>query len=261
MKNSIYFGELLKLLSIEYNCSEDDFKSDKNIITVSALRDGRRNYSNKKDFFRMVTLGSNAVITADKQLHGFLAEFAKDRAGHWLFEFPNLLPLEKELNLHGYTLSQTAHMFLPSGHQNPNPASDSYEDFQIKWFFGEEIHRFYGNPDFPNAICSEYLPHRPDRAVVCAVKGEKIIAMAGCSEDAPRWMQIGIDVLPEYRSRGIGSLLVSLLKNMIEQNGDIPFYGTSLSNYHSWNIALNCGFYPAWVEIHCSHKNMADFRV
>jgi len=30
---------------------------------------------------------------------------------------------------------------------------------------------------------------------------------------------------------------------------EIPFYGTSVSNYPSWNIALNSGFKPAWVEI------------
>ena len=45
-----------------------------------------------------------------------------------------------------------------------------------------------------------------------------------------------------------------LLKNKIEEMGDIPFYGTSVSNYHSWNIALNCGFKPAWVEIGAKRK-------
>ena len=73
--------------------------------------------------------------------------------------------------------------------------------------------------------------------------------MAGCSEDAPGWLQIGIDVLPEYRSLGIGTLLVSRLKDKILESGGVPFYGTSLSNYHSWNIALNSGFKPAWVEV------------
>jgi len=75
------------------------------------------------------------------------------------------------------------------------------------------------------------------------------MGMAGCSEDAPGWMQIGIDVMPEYRSRGVGAYLVTLLKNKILEMGDIPFYGTGVSNYYSWNIALNCGFRPAWVEI------------
>lgn len=31
--------------------------------------------------------------------------------------------------------------------------------------------------------------------------------------------------------------------------GAIPFYGTSLSNMGSWNVALGSGFYPMWVEI------------
>ena len=39
------------------------------------------------------------------------------------------------------------------------------------------------------------------------------------------------------------------LKNEIIKRGDIPFYGTSVSNYHSRNIALNCGFKPMWVEL------------
>lgn len=55
--------------------------------------------------------------------------------------------------------------------------------------------------------------------------------------------------MPEYRSKGVGAYLVTLLKNAIEQQRDIPFYGTDIANYHSWNIALNSGFRPAWVEI------------
>lgn len=75
------------------------------------------------------------------------------------------------------------------------------------------------------------------------------MGMAGCSEDAPHWQQIGIDVMPQYRSRGVGTYLVTLLKNRIAERGDIPFYGTAAANLHSQNIALNCGFKPAWVEI------------
>ena len=74
------------------------------------------------------------------------------------------------------------------------------------------------------------------------------ISREPCSEDAPHWMQIGIDVLPEYRSRGICAYLVTLLKNRIIEMGDIPFYGTASANVQSQNIALNSGFKPTWVE-------------
>ena len=79
------------------------------------------------------------------------------------------------------------------------------------------------------------------------------MGMAGCSEDAPHWQQIGIDVLPEYRSRGIASYLVTLLKNKIIEMGDVPFYGTAAANIQSQNVALRSGFRPAWVETE-AHK-------
>lgn len=247
-----YREQLYKLLSREYNCTTEDFYKQENVLTVSELQEGRRMYSKEKYFFHMATLGGNAVLTAEECLHPFLREFIKNRQGHWLFELPNLLPLEQELNRFGYTLTQSYHMFLPALRVEPK------KNFTVKWFYGQsEISQFYGDERFANAICSEYLPHRPDRIVVCAYEGERIMGMAGCSEDAPGWQQIGIDVLPEFRSRGVATYLVTLLKNKILEEGNIPFYGTSLSNYHSWNIALNSGFRPAWVEIGAEKKNSA----
>ncbi len=238
-----YKRELLKLLSLEYNCKPNDFLKSENILTDSKILEGRRVYSSEKYFFHMVTMGNNTVVTADEQLHPYLREFIKDRTGHWLFEIPNLLPLEKELNIWGYSLTQTHHMFLPVHDAQRECA------YPVKWFEGKEIMQFYGDERFPNAICPEFKPERPDRLVVCAYDGDDIVAMAGCSEDAPHWMQIGIDVMPEYRSKGLGSALVAMMKNRILEQGDIPFYGTGVSNYHSWNIAINCGFRPVWVEI------------
>jgi len=175
-----YREQLYKLLSKEYNCVPEDFCRQENILTVSALQEGRRMYSKEKYFFHMATLGGNAVLTADECLHPFLREFMKNRQGHWLFELPNLLLLQQELERFGYALTQTYHMFLPAENKEPK------KDFPVKWFYGkEEISPFYGDARFPNAICSEYLLHRPDKMVVCAYDGEHIMGMAGCSEDAP----------------------------------------------------------------------------
>lgn len=245
-----YHSQKLKeLLSIEYNCSPEDLERSENILTLSELKEGRRKYLPEKYFFHMMTMGTNAVITADECLHEFLRGFMEKRPGHWLFELPNLLPLEKELNRSGYTLTQTYHMFMPSENVLP------LRDYPVKWFYDDEINRFYGDERFPNAICEKYDPDRPDRIVVCAYDGDDIMGMAGCSEDAPHWQQIGIDVCAGHRSKGVGTYLVTLLKNEIIRRGDIPFYGTSLSNYHSWNIALNSGFRPAWVEIGANKKS------
>jgi GNAT superfamily N-acetyltransferase len=60
---------------------------------------------------------------------------------------------------------------------------------------------------------------------------------------------MGVDVNEKFIGKGIGTYLVNILKNEIEDRGIIPFYGTSLSNLNSWNVALNCGFKPTWIEI------------
>lgn len=240
---SQYFDKLRELLSLEYNCSPEDFLRSENVLTVSALHEGRRQYIPDRYFFHMVTLGGNTVVTANECMQDFLADYVKKVNGHWLFAMTELVPIERELNKHGFTLTQAHHMFLPDRHVEPSAS------YPVKWFFDGEIHQFYGDERFPNAICPHFLPERPDRIVVCAYDGDRIMGMAGCSEDAPHWQQIGIDVIPEYRSKGIGTYLVTLLKNKIAEQGDIPFYGTAAANLCSQNIALNCGFNPAWVEI------------
>lgn len=242
MSKMDYRKRLLGLLSLEYNCTPEAFEIEDNTLTEVKLLDGRRQYDDE-GFFCMVTLGAGTVITADPCLHPFFEEFIKGKKGHWLFEVPNLLKIEKELNKFSYTLEQSHHMFLPSREVVPKL------DYSTRWYYGDDIHRFYGDSRFPNAICEKYLPERPDRMAVVALSDGEIMGMAGCSEDAPGWMQIGIDVLPQFRSRGVGTYLVTLMKNKTLEVGAIPFYGVSVANYHSWNIAQSSGFRPTWVEI------------
>lgn len=239
-----YYQKLLQQLSIDYNCTPEDLQANENTITVSKLNDGRRDYNPDKPFLQMVTLGRGTVIMAHECLHEFLRGFIKDVEGHRLFEFGNLTALNEELKKYGYKMASTHHMLLPCRNVEVE------ERYQVKWFYDNEIAQFYGNPQFPNAIAFPTpCPVRPDRIVVVAVDGDTIMGMAGCSEDASHWQQIGIDTLPQYRSRGIGTYLVTLLKNKIIEMGDIPFYGTATANIQSQNIALNSGFRPAWVEI------------
>lgn len=243
-------SELKKQLAIEFNCREEDFDHKENVITVAKANPGRRIYTKRKEFFSMVTLGRNAVISADESMHSWIAQWIAEKEGIWLFEHSHLMELEAELHKYGKQLWQSHHMFLP------RPEIHNVEAcFDVKWFEQEEIKNLYGCKEFPNALCEKYLPERPDMLAVGAMQGDRIIGLAGCSADTKLFWQIGIDVLPEYRSTGVGTGLVQLLKNETFRRGAIPFYGTSLSNLHSWNIALNCGFYPAWVEIETKEED------
>ncbi len=239
-----YRERLLEQLAIDCNCRPGDFRADGNTVTVSAMNEGRRRYSPDRPFLQMATAGRGTVIMADECLHGFLHDFVRDVEGHRLFELGNLMRLNAELGRYGYRMAPTHHMFLPCG----DTAAEEGR-WPLRWYFDGEIDRFYGDPRFPNAIAyPERCPARPDRIVAAALDGGTIMGMAGCSEDGPHWQQIGIDVLPAYRSRGLGAWLVTLVKNRIMEMGDVPFYGTAAANIHSQNIAVRSGFRPAWVE-------------
>ena len=67
--------------------------------------------------------------------------------------------------------------------------------------------------------------------------------------DSPVMWQIGINVDPDAKAKGIGKMLVSLLKNEILEMNRLPYYGTSMSHIASQKVALGAGFTPAWAEL------------
>ncbi len=242
-KEEIVF-ELKKQLAIDYNCKPEDFDSDENTLTLPAKNEGRREYSENIPFFSMATMGKGAVISADEKMHPFFKGFIKDRKGFWLFEEDKLFEIQTQFIKYEKNLFQTHHMFLPDTKPlNIKP------NFEIKWFEQKDIEQFYGDKRFPNAFCEKYEPNRPDVLGVGTIIDGEIAGMAGCSADSKILWQVGIDVMPKYRGKGIGTALVGILKEEVFKRGAIPFYGTGPANIHSQNIALNCGFYPAWVEI------------
>ena len=267
-KNEIY--RILKnQLAYEFNCKAEDFDKEENIITLPSLHPNRRKFSDKESFLQMATFGGNAVISANEKMHPWLTQWVKDKRGFWLFEQHNFFELETELRKCGYKMAQTHHMFLPK------PEKMEFKtNLKIKWLEQADIMNYYGDPRFPNAICDKFKPERPDVLAVIVLDenasdekgGSKIMGMAGCSIDAaanensraPELWQIGIDVMPEYRSHKIGTTLVTLLRNEAFRRGALPYYGTSLSNLASWKIALASGFEPAWVE--CEALEIEDVK-
>ena len=61
--------------------------------------------------------------------------------------------------------------------------------------------------------------------------------------------QIGVDVLPEYRRKGVASALTTRLALEVLALGKVPFYCAAWSNIPSIRNAVKSGFRPAWVEL------------
>lgn len=111
-------------------------------------------------------------------------------------------------------------------------------------------------PQFSNALCE--TRKELDVLGVGAYKEDRLVGLAACSADCDSMWQIGIDVLPEERRKGIASALTSRLAIEILHRGKVPFYCCAWSNIRSARTAIKSGFRPAWVEMTVKPKEFVD---
>ena len=102
-------------------------------------------------------------------------------------------------------------------------------------------------PQWSNALCQDRK--ELDILGIGAFDGGKLIGLAGCSADCDTMWQIGVDVLPEYRRKGVASALTSTLAVEILQRERVPFYCCAWSNIRSARTAVKSDFVPAWAEM------------
>lgn len=226
-------------LALDMNCNAHDFLADGIVFCESKLNEGRRMLGRQTPYLEIATMGKGIVVSADADhlerikpviMNKFRDDlfFAPFIFGHSLYYIPDCNMLKKQ----------------------PFPCQFSFHIKEDK-----EIHKLYEFPGFINAIQYNKDSDHPDILVLYAMKGNEIIGMAGASVDSKIMWQIGIDVLPQFRNKGIASCLVSNLAVMIIERGIVPYYGTASSNISSQAVAYRSGFMPAWM---CTYKNTFD---
>lgn len=232
-------------LALDFSCTPEDFDLAKNTIVENRPMEGRRIYEAEGAFLKILVFGKKAVISVAPEMLPWCEEKLGRRDPAWLLEFSRLRLIENALREFGHGIDQVHQFFLPK------PASalaGQPPSFPVCWYEQDQIGQFDEDGRFGEALAFD--EHRPDVLAVAALDGEKIMGMAGASADSATMWQIGIDTVPEYRGRGVGSALTVLLKEEILRRGKVPFYGTAVSHFHSQNIAINAGFYPAWAELY-----------
>lgn len=81
-------------------------------------------------------------------------------------------------------------------------------DYELKILYPEDFIELY-IPEWSNALCEDRK--QLDVLGVGAYDKEKLVGLAVCSADCETMWQIGVDVFPEYRRKGIASALTSRL--------------------------------------------------
>lgn len=223
-------------------CHAADFRTDTNLVVPFHLGENAKRYYKLPIGCNFISYGNNVVAASTEELSGIVRDYLNRFEFYHCFETPNLRWLNRRLEPLGQTVCFMAEYYLPDVNRlTPLPCVYELRVLNQADFAGLYL------PEWSNALCLERK--HLDVLGVGAYDGGRLVSLAGCSADAEQMWQIGVDVLPEYRRRGIASALSARLALEILERGKVPFYCSAWSNLRSVRNAIKSGFLPAWVEM------------
>ena len=235
----------------DMGCTAEDFLKRENVLVPLRLGKGARKYLKEPIVASFVSYGNNVVAAAAGEAAEIAAEYMGQGAFYRLFETPRIHWLGRRLAEIEAGICFMAEYFLPDV-ENSRPAPRGVD---LRVLEQPDLRDLY-RPEWSNALCKER--RHLDVLGVGAYDGGRLVGLAGCSADCDLMWQIGVDVLPEYRRRGIASALTGALAGEILRRGKAPFYCCAWSNIPSARNALASGFRPAWVEMTVKPRAVID---
>lgn len=235
----------------DLNANASDFLQDTNVFAVAGIGPLARKYYKEPIACNLVSYGNNIVVSVKEEFKEIIETYLSKFEFYHCFETPNMHWLDTRMKEHGYRVCFMAEYFLP----DINHLRRKECDFELKVLEHQDFENLY-LPEWSNALCDDRK--ELDVLGVGAFDGNKLIGLAACSADCESMWQIGVDVLPEYRRRGIASTLTSNLAVEIINKGKVPFYCCAWSNLKSVKNALSSGFVPGWVEMTVKAESLID---
>lgn len=241
----------LRQSAYDCNCAPEDFLAGQNVVTVSRKHPLARKYLDLPLSCDLVSYGSNIVAQASREIAPLVRQYIDRYPVEHCFETPNLHVLDELLRPFGQKICFMAEYFLP----DVDAVKKLPCGYELRVLHQADFAELY-LPQWSNALC-EKRKHL-DVLGVGAYDGGKLVGLAGCSADCDEMYQIGVDVLPEYRRRGIASALTSRLALEVLKLGKVPFYCAAWCNIKSVRNAIRCGFRPSWVEMTAKDVSFVD---
>ena len=238
--------EILKIAleqsALDCNCSPEDFLSEEHVITESKKCEKARVYLPLPLECDLVSYGNNIVAQVSERLRDTVSSYIHTYSTAHCFETPNLQVLNEELKKFHMGVCFMAEYFLPDMTKLEKQSCP----YELKVLHPKDFAGLY-KPQWSNALCDRIK----DKDVIGVGAYDKgtLIGFAGASADCETMYQIGIDVLPSYRKKGVASCLTTALSFEILNLGKVPFYCAAWSNIPSVRNAIKSGFRPAWVEL------------
>ena len=242
MDNKEILRTAMEQSALDINCKASDFLCGNNVIVRSGIGKNARKYYKEPIACNLVSYGNNIVASVRDEYREIVEEYINKYEFYHCFETPNMHWLNERLLKKGQKVCFMAEYYLPDM-EKLRALPCNYELRLLKQPDFAELYK----PEWSNALCKDRK--ELDVLGVGAYDCGKLIGLAGCSADCDTMWQIGVDVLPEYRRKGIAAALTSNLAVEILKRDKVPFYCSAWSNIRSVRNAVKSGFIPAWVEM------------
>ena len=229
----------------DIGCEADDFFKEENVVVVFKLGQDAKKYYMLPIGCNFISYGNNVVAAATKQCLKVVNDYVNKFEFYHCFETPNMRWLNERLEPLGMTVCFMAEYYLP----DVKMLKELPCQYEMRVLEQADLEKLY-LPQWSNAICSDRK--ECDVLGVGAYDGDKLVGLAGCSADAQEMWQIGVDVLPEYRRKGIASAITAKLALEIMKRDKVPFYCTAWSNIRSArspvSAPVSACFKPAGIK-------------
>ena len=232
----------MKQSAIDAGCEAEDFLRSENVVVLSRENPLARKYLNLPLECNLISYGNNIVASINEQHREVVTQYINRYPIEHCFETPNMHALNDTMQSCGLRVCFMAEYFLPDV-EVLRQLSCSCETRLLNQ---EDFVGLYTG-QWSNALSEKR--RELDILGVGAYRNGQLVGLAACSADCDTMWQIGVDVLPGYRQKGIAATMTSRLALEILERGKVPFYCCAWSNIKSARNAIKSGFRPAWVEM------------
>lgn len=241
-----------KILAADFACEESDLYNEGITVCLARELEGARRFPLPEKFLAVVTMGRGVVVSCSADRLRWARTRLKGFSPEALFHALAIARMEKYVARDGQTMFGPELKYICTEDSFRPYCLDGEIEMEI--IQEECIKQLYGNNLFPNALGRRHDPQRP-RLLGCSARRDGVtVGLATASADSGSMWQVGIDILPDYRNRGIGKALVSQLTGALFKIEKLPYYSTGISNISSRRTAISVGYRPGWVEIYSKER-------
>lgn len=207
-----------------FGCTEDDLYKDDIIFTI--------NNQIEQSYIKILTYRKCIVVNVSSSLYNPVKSMLSGKNRDEIFELPLV---------YGQTIHYIPDMRTINELELP-------KEYTYELLKGEEINSLAHVQGFDNSLVFDDMGKTSTKLVFVAKKDNEVVGVAGVGQVTEKMWEVGIDVRPECRNSGLGSVLTRMLTLEILKKGVVPFYSASVTNIGSQMVANRAGYIPCWMD-------------